>query len=139
MTPADRDVVHVVAAVIEDDGRFLLALRAAGKSLAGHWEFPGGKVEVGEDPRLALARELEEELSAKGVNVDSPVGRRQHDYGNIKVLIDAYRVTCNLRSLRPLEHERIGWFSPAQMRAILLAPADEFLIPMLTTACQRAP
>jgi mutator protein MutT len=78
-----------VAAVIENEGRFLLALRQHGKSLAGHWEFPGGKVEANEKPRHALSRELLEELAATDVQVHESLGARPHDYESVRVLIDA--------------------------------------------------
>lgn len=130
MTSRDK-AVHVVAAVIEYEGRFLLALRPPGKSLAGHWEFPGGKVEPDEDPRSALYRELVEELAAGDVKVHEALCARPHDYEAVSVLIDAYRVTCDVNSLQALEHERIAWYTPEQMGTLPLAPADRFIVTLL--------
>jgi 8-oxo-dGTP diphosphatase len=125
------EALYVVAAVIEDAGRFLLAQRPMSKSLGGYWEFPGGKVEKGETPAAALLRELVEELGAERATVGPQVGSRVHHFQGGAVLIDAYRVTCDQSTLRAIEHQQIGWFTPDEMQHLPLSPADTFLIPLL--------
>jgi 8-oxo-dGTP diphosphatase len=125
--------IHVVAAVIEHSGRFLLAQRPAGKSLAGYWEFPGGKVELGENPRDALRRELQEELMATSVVVGASVGCQRHDYGDVQILLDAYHVSCDADSLVAREHDSLRWFAADELRSIRLAPADEFVVRLIAS------
>ena len=123
--------IHVAAAVICEDGRYLLALRPAHKPQGGLWEFPGGKIERGETPQQALARELFEELAARNITVGSLVGASKYDYGSFVVDIKAYRVACDIASLRNLEHEKIEWYLPTDLYQIALAPADQFLQQLL--------
>jgi 8-oxo-dGTP diphosphatase len=128
------ETIRVAAAVIRQDGRYLLAKRPAHKAQGGFWEFPGGKIEQGETAQAALARELVEELDARNVTVGALVGVSVHDYGNVVVQIEAYWVKCDHASLRNLEHEKIDWFPPEAFHQISLAPADEFLQPLLVVA-----
>lgn len=115
--------INVVGAVIVKDGEILCAQRGEGGSLAGMWEFPGGKVEPGETPRAALAREVSEELL-----VEIRVGERvetttyQYDFG----LITLTTFFCELRSGTPLlvEHAAVQWLAPADLNALEWAPAD---------------
>ena len=123
--------IHVAAAVICKDGRYLLALRPAHKAQGGLWEFPGGKIERGETPQEALARELFEELAARNITVGALVGTSKYDYGSFVVHIKAYRVACDIASLRNLEHEKIEWYPPTDLDQIALAPADQFLKQLL--------
>jgi 8-oxo-dGTP diphosphatase len=120
-------VVRVAAAVIRKQGQFLLAKRPPQKAQGGFWEFPGGKIELGETPQAALARELVEELDARDVSVGELVGAADHCYHDLTVKIEAYWVTCDLASLRNLEHDEIAWFTPASFDQIPLAPADCYL------------
>jgi len=124
-------VVRVAAAVIRRGDEYLLAKRPAHKAQGGFWEFPGGKVEPGETAQVALARELAEELSARDVEVGDLVGAAEHDYGSVAVRIEAYWVTCDLMSLRNLEHDEIGWFATSSFDQIPLAPADRYLQELL--------
>ncbi len=126
--------IRVVAAVICNGGKYLLGKRPAHKAQGGLWEFPGGKIELGETAQVALARELVEELGASKVTVGALLGASKYDYGNFSVEIEAYWVTCDLASLRNLEHEKIEWFAPTAFGQIALAPADRFLQPLLMTA-----
>jgi mutator protein MutT len=103
----EAKTIRVAAAVICKDGRYLLAKRPAHKPQGGLWEFPGGKIESGETAQVALARELVEELGARNVTVGALVGSSEYDYGNSVVHLEAYWVTCDLMSLRNLEHEKI--------------------------------
>lgn len=115
------DTVRVLAAVIEADGRYLLAQRPRGKRHAGCWEFPGGKVEPGESDLDALSRELREEL---GVSVTS-LGDEicvQRDGESV------FRISFVVASIsgkpRALEHDAIAWLSPSEMQHFPLAPSD---------------
>ena len=128
-------VVEVVAAVIEDDDRFLLTRRQAGVHLAGMWEFPGGKIDPGETDRGALARELREEL-----DVDVEVGERmfqtRHAYADRTVELSFYR--CSLRSApQPLLGQEMRWVPRAELALLGFPPADTELIAMLTRAGGR--
>ncbi len=78
-----------------------------------------------------LARELVEKLNASNVTVGTLVGASAYDYGNLVVQIEAYWVTCDLASLRNLEREQLEWFAPTALDQIALAPADQFLQPLL--------
>lgn len=127
----EAKIVRVAAAVIRNQGSFLLAKRPSNKAQGGLWEFPGGKIEHGETAQEALARELIEELDASNVVVGAQVGISKYNYGDLTVQIEAYWVTCDLKSLKNLEHEEIGWFAPDIFNQVPLAPADRFLQPLL--------
>ena len=128
-------MVEVVAAVIEDDDRFLLTRRQAGVHLAGMWEFPGGKIDPGETDRGALARELREEL-----DVDVEVGDRmfqtRHAYADRTVELSFYR--CSLRSApQPLLGQEMRWVPRSELALLGFPPADAEFIAMLTRAGGR--
>jgi 8-oxo-dGTP diphosphatase len=93
LTRGNKPPIHVVAAaVIDSAGRVLIAQRPPGKHLAGGWEFPGGKLEPGEDRRLGLARELREELGITLLAAPRPLIRVRHAYDFGEVLIDMWVV-----------------------------------------------
>ncbi|MEO8810494.1 MAG: (deoxy)nucleoside triphosphate pyrophosphohydrolase [Rhodanobacter sp.] len=123
--------MHVVAGVLMDaDGRVLLAQRRAGKHLAGFWEFPGGKLEPGEAPRDALARELREELGIDVLDA-APLVRvpsRQHDRD---LLLDVWRVSSWRGVPLPLEGQPLKWLVPAKIDPMTLAPADRVILTAL--------
>lgn len=129
----ELNTIRVAAAVIFNDGKYLLGKRPAHKSQGGFWEFPGGKIEQNETGREALARELLEELDARHVTVGSLVGVSKYNYGDFFVHIEAYWVTCDLATLKNLEHDEIDWFPPSDFDQIKLAPADHFLQQILKT------
>ena len=109
-------MVLVSAAVLVDaDGRVLLAQRPEGKSMAGLWEFPGGKVEAAETLLEALTRELREEL---GVLVEAAEALMvlEHDYGDKQVRLDVHRVTRWSGEPRGLEGQPLAWQRPEQLR-----------------------
>ena len=101
-------ITDVAAAVIERPGEFLLAQRPAGKPYPGYWEFPGGKIEPGEDPRAALDRELEEELGIR-VTAATPWITRIYAYTHATVRLHFFRVTGWDGEPRPLEDQAIKW------------------------------
>ncbi len=120
------------AALIDAEGRVLIAQRPAGKSLAGLWEFPGGKVEAGESPEAALVRELKEELD---VTVDSdaldPCAFASHAYGDFHLLMPLYAVRRWRGRPQPREHAALAWAHPDALDAYAMPPADLPLIAKL--------
>lgn len=122
---APKPVMHVMAGLLIDaEGRVLLAQRPAGKHLAGMWEFPGGKLESGETPLAALARELQEELGIRMRRAE-PLIRVPWQYGEQELLLDAWRVDRWEGVPRSLEGQALQWLPPAQIDPLLLTPADQ--------------
>jgi 8-oxo-dGTP diphosphatase len=122
----------VAAALVDGEGRVLLQQRAPGRAMAGLWEFPGGKVEAGERPEAALARELEEEL---GIRVDvealTPAAFASADNEGRHMLLLLYLCREWRGEPRPLDAAALKWLRPAEMAALPMPPADEPLIPLL--------
>jgi len=127
-------IILLVSAValIDADGRVLLAQRPEGKSMAGLWEFPGGKVEVGETPEAALIRELHEEL---GINTWqsclAPLTFASHAYERFHLLMPLF--ACRRWEGVPTPHEgqTLAWVRPERLRDYPMPPADIPLIPIL--------
>ena len=125
-------VLVAAVALVDRDGRVLIAKRPAGKAMAGLWEFPGGKVADGETPEAALIRELKEEL---GIDVAAsclaPFTFASHRYETFHLLMPLY--LCRVWSGRPqaLEHDAIKWVRPASLGDYEVPPADKPLIAML--------
>lgn len=118
--------IAVVAAVIEHDDRFLLTRRQDGVHLAGHWEFPGGKVGVGESHADALRREIVEELDTD-VAVQELVLETTHAYQERTVRLFFYR--CDLLGLpKPMLGQQMKWIPRAELSSLLFPPADNELI-----------
>lgn len=117
--------VIVAAGVLIEDGRVLLTQRKKGSHLAGAWEFPGGKVEPGEDPRDALERELREEIGID-VRVDDPVEVTFHAYPEKSVLLLFFAVTRREGSPepRPIDVAAVQWASADGLDDALFPPAD---------------
>jgi 8-oxo-dGTP diphosphatase len=116
--------MHVMAGLMVDTaGRVLLAERPAGKHLAGYWEFPGGKVEPGEAPLAALARELHEEL---GIELESaePLIRVPWQYDDRQLLLDAWRVDQWKGTPQSMEGQALQWWEPAEIDPQGMTPAD---------------
>ncbi|MBW9110666.1 (deoxy)nucleoside triphosphate pyrophosphohydrolase [Microbacterium ureisolvens] len=114
---------NVVGAVIVSDERVLAAKRGPSGSLPNMWEFPGGKVEDGESPREALAREIGEELLVD-VRVGEEIVSTTHDYEFGVVTLTTYY--CELRSGTPqlTEHAALRWLTPDELSSVEWAPAD---------------
>lgn len=121
-------VTEVAAAVIEKpDGTFLLAQRPAGKVYPGFWEFPGGKIEPGEDARAALVRELEEELGIRATQMTTWI-TREHTYTHATVRLHFFRVTSWEGEPRPLEEQAIAWQRPGATDVAPMLPANAPLL-----------
>jgi mutator protein MutT len=119
-----RFATHVVAAAVTDGaGRVLIAQRPPGKHLAGGWEFPGGKLERGEDRRAGLARELHEELGIT-ISTPRPLIRVRHTYDFGGVLIDMWVVRRYRGEPSGLDGQALRWVSQEQLEAVELLPAD---------------
>jgi 8-oxo-dGTP diphosphatase len=125
-------VLVAAAALVDADGRVLLAQRPPGKSMAGLWEFPGGKVDTGETPEAALIRELAEEL---GVDVAAsclaPFTFASYSYSDFHLLMPLY--VCRKWSGIPAarEGQRLAWVRPARLGEYPMPPADKPLVAML--------
>ncbi len=133
MAEIGRKILLVAAcALIDQDGRILLAQRPEGKSLAGLWEFPGGKVESGETPEETLIRELEEELGIKTkVACLAPLTFASHTYETFHLLMPLYVCRRYEGIPRGAEGQAIKWVKPQALRDYPMPPADEPLIPYL--------
>jgi 8-oxo-dGTP diphosphatase len=134
-TGAERPlpVVLVVAvALVDADGRVLLAERPAGKPMAGLWEFPGGKVRQGETPEAALIRELKEEL---GIDVTAsclaPFTFASHRYEDFHLLMPLYVCRRWQGMASPHEGQRLTWVRPERLADYPMPPADKPLVAML--------
>jgi 8-oxo-dGTP diphosphatase len=116
-------VTEVAAAVIEKPGEFLLAQRPGGKPYPSDWEFPGGKIEAGEEPRAALARELEEELGIR-VREATPWITRMYTYTHATVRLHFFRVTAWEGEPQPLEDQAIAWQRVGRADVSPMLPAN---------------
>jgi 8-oxo-dGTP diphosphatase len=125
-------VLVVACALIDVDGRVLLAQRPEGRAMAGLWEFPGGKVETGEKPEETLIRELKEEL---GIDVKeaclAPLTFASHAYDDFHLMMPLY--VCRRWDGTPaaLEGQQLAWVRPNKLRDYPMPPADLPLIPHL--------
>jgi mutator protein MutT len=125
LTRGEKPPIHVVAAAVMDlAGRVLIAQRPAGKHLAGGWEFPGGKLEVGEDRRSGLARELREELGISLAASPRPLIRVRHSYDYGHVLIDMWVVREYSGEPRGLDGQALRWCTQDELQSVELLPAD---------------
>ena len=119
-------------ALIDTDGRILLAERPAGRAMAGLWEFPGGKVEAGERPEQTLIRELKEELAiAVEEACLAPLTFASHTYPDFHLLMPLYVCRRWHGIVAPQEGQRLAWVRPNRLRDYAMPPADIPLIPHL--------
>ena len=137
MAPTDTatplpTVLVVAVALIDVDGRVLIAQRPEGKQLAGLWEFPGGKVEPGERPEAALIRELHEEL---GIEVSeaclAPFVFASHAYDSFHLLMPLYLCRRWSGTVVAREHKALAWVKPNRLSDYPMPPADAPLIAWL--------
>jgi 8-oxo-dGTP diphosphatase len=129
----NRPILIVAAAALVDrDNRVLIAKRPAGKSMAGLWEFPGGKVHDGETPEDALRRELHEEL---GIDVSleclAPFNFASHAYETFHLLMPLYLCRSWEGELTPREGQEVAWVPASRLAGYPMPPADLPLIPWL--------
>ncbi len=131
-----RLLLVAACALVDTDGRVLLAQRPEGKQLAGLWEFPGGKVEPGETPEQCVIRELQEEI---GIETDipclAPLTFASHSYDDFHLLMPLF-ICRRFRGIaQPKEGQALKWVRPRQMRDYPMPPADaplvQFLIDLL--------
>jgi 8-oxo-dGTP diphosphatase len=122
-------ILVAACALVDADGRVLLAQRPAGKPMAGLWEFPGGKVEPGERPEESLIRELREEL---GIIVEesclAPLTFASHVYPNFHLLMPLFICRRWQGIVTPLEGQELAWVRPNGLRNYPMPPADEPLV-----------
>lgn len=127
-----KTLLVVAVALIDTEGRVLLAQRPEGKSLAGLWEFPGGKVETGETPEDALIRELTEEL---GIETKSsclaPLTFASHSYDDFHLLMPLFACRRWTGIPTPREGQNLAWVRAKDLRNYPMPPADIPLIPIL--------
>lgn len=119
----DVPPVDVVAGILEYEGRFLIARRSNHGRLPNLWEFPGGKVELGEEPTEALKREFLEELGVT-IDVGKPVGTNIHQYPDGSVRLSGFKVYHQTGRFETRVHEELRWVRLSELRDFPLAPAD---------------
>ncbi|MCA3507254.1 MAG: 8-oxo-dGTP diphosphatase MutT [Rhodobacter sp.] len=125
-------VLVSAVALIDADGRVLLAQRPEGRSMAGLWEFPGGKVEPGETPEAALIRELKEELGIDTWHSClAPLTFASHAYPEFHLLMPLFACRRWQGAATPREGQTLAWVRPAALRDYPMPPADLPLIPVL--------
>ena len=128
-SPENPSVVDVVGAVIRDGERVLMAQRPEGKAQAGLWEFPGGKIEPGETPEEALARECREELA---LEIENPSVLRSVVHRYPEKTVRLLLVECSVRPGSvpvPQEGQSVAWVRPSDLDRLPVCPADRELLP----------
>ena len=130
---SDLPTILVAAvALFDTDGRVLIAQHPAGKSMAGLWEFPGGKVKRRETPEAALIRELKEELAVDTVeSCLAPFTFASHAYDDFHLLMPLYVCRKWEGRVTPMENQQIKWVMPMRLGDYPMPPADKPLIAML--------
>jgi 8-oxo-dGTP diphosphatase len=130
--PDHAQPIVVVAAIVEENGRYLLSRRLAGTHLAGAWEFPGGKCHPGESHEDCLARELREELNVAAI-VGPEVLAIDHRYPERRVRLHFRRCRID-RPPTPVLGQQLRWVASDELRSIELPEADRALVALLTRA-----
>jgi len=127
-------VLVAACALVDPDGRVLIAQRPPGKSMAGLWEFPGGKVEDGERPEQTLIRELNEELGiAVREECLAPLAFASHAYPDFHLLMPLYVCRRWEGTVRATEGQQLAWVRPNKLRDYEMPPADVPLVSHLMT------
>ena len=127
-----RLVLVAAVALVDPDGRVLLAERPEGRPMAGLWEFPGGKIEPGETPEACLIRELEEELSiGTWESCLAPLTFASHAYEEFHLLMPLYVCRKWQGIVAPREGQRTAWVRPRDLRSYPMPPADRPLVATL--------
>ncbi|MCX7949405.1 MAG: (deoxy)nucleoside triphosphate pyrophosphohydrolase [Treponemataceae bacterium] len=131
------NTIEVVAAIVYNDtGQILCTLRSHTMHNGGLWEFPGGKIEKGEDPREALQRELREELGIEVTLEKMPYGESQVPHGESVIHLTAYKAYHREEPLHLTEHAAYLWLDPAYLSSLQWSPAD---LPIVQKICEEAP
>jgi 8-oxo-dGTP diphosphatase len=127
MNEGTRPIVLVAAvALLNEEGKVLIAKRPPGRPLAGLWEFPGGKVDAGEDPETALIRELLEELGIEIARADlEPLTFASHGYPEFHLLMPLYLCKRWQGNIAAQENQQLLWVSADELRLYDMPPADE--------------
>jgi len=133
MTESGLPILTVVAvALVDADGRVLLAQRPEGKAMAGLWEFPGGKIHAGESPEAALIRELKEEIDIDVTEAClAPFTFASHRYEKFHLLMPLYVCRRWKGVMRPREGQTLAWVRPEKLGDYPMPPADKPLVAML--------
>lgn len=119
-----KKTVHVVGAIIENENKEIFcALRSPNMTLANYWEFPGGKIESGETPEQALAREIEEEFNCS-IKVGEKVEDTTYEYENVIVRLETYKAKLIVGQPIALEHAETKWVAKKELHTLNFAPAD---------------
>ena len=119
----ERKIINVVGAAIVTNGTVLCAQRGPGKSLAGYWEFPGGKVQQGETAEEAIVREIEEELRVT-IHPDKFVTTVDYDYPNFHLTMHCFLSSITQGEIELVEHEAMKWLTRDELDTVDWLPAD---------------
>src|SRR5574341_2425244 len=123
-------IIRVAAAIVQRDGRYLIAKRKPGTHLGGLWEFPGGKQEPGEPLEACLRRELREELAIE-ITAPEPFKVIRHEYPDKTVELNFFRCSIAGGQPRPLGCEEVRWVTPGELLEVVFPPADRSVIQAL--------
>lgn len=127
-----RLVLVAAVALVDSDGRVLIAQRPEGRAMAGLWEFPGGKIEPGETPETALIRELAEELGIDTwASCLAPLTFASHSYDEFHLLMPLFVCRRWQGTPQPREHQALRWVRAGELRRYPMPPADLPIIPVL--------
>lgn len=127
-----RLVLVAAVALVDSDGRVLIAQRPEGRAMAGLWEFPGGKIEPGETPEAALIRELDEELGIDTwASCLAPLTFASHSYDEFHLLMPLFVCRRWQGTPQPREHQALRWVRAGELRRFPMPPADLPIIPVL--------
>lgn len=129
-------MIPVTAAIILQNNQVLAARRAPHKHMGGYWEFPGGKIEIGETPEQSLARELLEEMGIT-VQVGEHFYTNQHDYGEKQIMLTAYFCSWLEGDLTLNDHDTIKWCASNALLSLDWAPADIPIVQALVAAMEH--
>lgn len=122
--------IKVVCGIIWNERKILLARRKPEKTLGGFWEFPGGKLEIEEDPVLALQRELREEMGMEVSNIQY-YGVNVHPYDTFSIELVAFKCDFENATFRLTDHDDYLFVKPNELNNFKIAPADEYFIQLL--------
>jgi 8-oxo-dGTP diphosphatase len=129
-----RKTISVVCAIIEKDGTILAAKRGGDQPHAGFWEFPGGKIDPGEDAQKAIIREIREELGT-GISVQAQLPAATFDYPDKTVTLIPFICTVGSEAPKPLEHAEIRWVDKREAHRLAWLPPDVAVLKNYLTGC----